>query len=269
MKLSREVRDSLTKEQFRYYKTHGVLPPPEPCLLPVETNSSTTILCVRFGNKYGPEYVERLRNMVARHTTIPYEFACLTDDPTPIDGVRIIHQRNSGYVKPWWHKVHMFDPHLDITGRILYLDLDIVICNNIDKLVANVGSSFMGIQDFNRKFHPSWRMLNSSAMSWQHRSQSDIWEKFVANPNLAQRLMGDQDWTWACAKDRIKFWPQEWIQSYKWEIRNRDELVDRTGRRGFKTISNVTPSPNCCIAVFHGDPNPCDVQDPFVVDNWR
>jgi hypothetical protein len=84
------------------------------------------------------------------------------------------------------------------------------------------------------------------------------------------RLQGDQDWIWKVAKNRIKFWPNEWIQSYKWEIRSRDELVDRTGRRGFKTIrSDINPHPECAVAVFHGEPNPADINDKFVVDNWR
>ena len=36
-----------------------------------ELDGKLTVLCVRFGNKYGREYVERLRNMVSRHMTIP------------------------------------------------------------------------------------------------------------------------------------------------------------------------------------------------------
>jgi lipopolysaccharide biosynthesis glycosyltransferase len=164
----------------------------------------------------------------------------------------------------------MFDPTLDIRGRILYLDLDVVICNNIDKLVVNLNKEFMGIRDFNRKFHTSWKMLNSSAMSWVHGSQSDIWDRFVANPNVAQRMHGDQDWTWHIAKDRIKFWPIEWIQSYKWEIRSREELICRTGKTGFKTVAhNLQVHPELSIAVFHGSPDPHQVSDPFVVDNWR
>ena len=146
MKLSKEVRDSLTKEQFRFYKQNGYLAPAETNLSePIDSDvEKITVLCVKFGTKYGPNYVERLRNMVSRHMTVPYEFACLTDDPKPIAGVRTILQRSAGYIKPWWHKVHMFDPSLDIQGRILYLDLDVVICNNIDKLVENLKYEFMG-----------------------------------------------------------------------------------------------------------------------------
>lgn len=229
-----------------------------------------TVLCVRFGNGYGREYVERLRNMVGRNLTVPFEFACLTDDQHPIDGVRSIVQRNANYKKQWWHKVHMFDPSLSIDGRILFFDLDVVIFSNIDKLVLDLGKDFYGIRDFNRKFHPHWQQLNSSTMSWIHRSHSQIFERFMKNPNEAMKLHGDQDWIWKTARNDIKFWNDRWIQSYKWEIRRREDLVSRDGRRGFKTIkTDDNIDKECCVAVFHGNPNPADVQDKIVLDNWR
>jgi len=234
------------------------------------TDEKITVLCVRFGNKYGKEYVERLRNMVSRHITVPYEFACLTDDRHPIEGVRTVYQPNANYQKGWWHKVHMFDPNLPLAGRILYLDLDVVICDNIDKLAEYKTDCFIGIHDFNRKFYPSWQYLNSSVLAWNHGSENYIWNKFKEKPSDAQRLQGDQDWIWKLAKDRVKFWPKDWIMSYKWEIRSKEELIMNNGRRLFKTVRDDIEIPaNCCVAVFHGEPNPLDVQDKFVIDNWR
>jgi hypothetical protein len=127
----------------------------------------------------------------------------------------------------------------------------------------------MGIQDFNRKFHPGWQALNSSVMSWIHRDHSYIYEKFCENKTAVQRMHGDQDWIWQVAKTRIKFWKTEWIQSYKWEIRSRDELVVQNGKRLFKSVRDPIVPAECSVVVFHGEPNPHDVQDPFVVDNWR
>lgn len=237
---------------------------------PMDSNDSITVLCVRFGTKYGGEYVERLRNMVSRHLTVPYEFACLTDDQHDIPGVRKIYQTNANYTKGWWHKVHMFDNALPIKGRILYLDLDVVIHANMDKLIQYHPDNFIGIHDFNRKFYPSWNYLNSSVMAWTHGTQAHIYTQFKKDPSQAQRLQGDQDWIWKVAKERIKFWPKEWIMSYKWEIRSRDELLSSNNRRTFKTVrDDVSPLPDCCIAVFHGEPNPEDVKDKFVLDNWR
>lgn len=230
-----------------------------------------TVLCVKFGHRYNRIYVERLRNMVARHLTVPYDFVCLTDDPTPIDGVRLIVQPNAGYARGWWHKVHMFDPSLPLEGRILYFDLDVVVINNINKLVENCGEEFYGILDFNRKFRTSYQSLNSSALSWIHKSHNHIWAEFIKNPGAAQRLHGDQDWIWRQSKNQIKFWPDTWIQSYKWEVRSKDELVINKARlRNFKTVNNeIKVSNDCSVLVFHGEPKPQDVQDKIVVDNWR
>lgn len=228
-----------------------------------------TVLCVRFGNKYGREYVERLRNMVARHLTLPYEFVCLTDDQHPIDGVRLIVQQPKNYSKGWWHKVHMFDPSLNINNRILYFDLDVVIHANINKLVESYTNEFLGIRDFNRKFVPDWRRLNSSCLSWIPGTQNKIWDEFQRDQSRALRMHGDQDWIWHISQTQIKFWPDEWIQSYKWEIRSRNEIAIRNGVRNFKDIREVDIPHGCCVAVFHGEPNPHDVRDPFVLDNWH
>jgi hypothetical protein len=229
-----------------------------------------TVLCVRFGTRYGREYVERLRNMVSRHLTIPYEFVCLTDDSTPIEDVRLVVQPNAGYARGWWHKVHMFDPSLPIKGRILYFDLDVVVVNNLNLLTQNLGNNFYGILDFNRKFHKTYRSLNSSMLSWVHGSQNKLYENFRKDPKAAQRLHGDQDWIWRHCSSEIKFWPQEYIQSYKWEIRSREDLEIKHGQRNFKHINNNVIVPEiCCVLVFHGEPKPQDVQDKIVVDNWK
>ena len=208
--------------------------------------------------------------MVSRHITVPYEFVCLTDDPTPIDNVRNIVIPQQPYPRLWWHKVHMFDPSLGIKNRILYFDLDVVIHANIDKLVDVPDNTFYGIKDFNRQFHPSWEYLNSSAISWIGGEHSDLWDRFKSDPNAAmKRYPGDQDWIWHGAKDRIKFWPRDWILSYKWEIRDRGDLVVSNGRRNFVSVITPDVPAECCVTVFHGDPKPQDVKDPFVVDNWK
>ena len=231
--------------------------------------SKITVLCVKFGTAYSTDYVVRLRNMVARHLTIPYEFVCLTDDATPIEGVRLIVQPSADYKRGWWYKVHMFDPELAVENTILYFDLDVVITGNIDKLVSKNGQ-FYGIRDFNRKFNKEYKCLNSSVMTWLHGDHRIIWDQFIKLPSEAMRTHGDQDWIWRIAKSKITFWPDTWVQSYKWEIRSRDELVIVDGKRNFaSTIDNPPISDDCCVLVFHGEPKPHEVQDQFIIDNWH
>jgi hypothetical protein len=208
--------------------------------------------------------------MVSRHLTLPYVFKCLTDDRHPVEGVETIYRPNSGYRRGWWHKVQLFDPDLPLSGRILYFDLDVVIHDNIDRLLTNYDQEFVGIRDFNRKFHSNYKYLNSSVMSWCHPDQSQVWQEFVKDTSIPNKFMGDQDWIWHTAKDRITFFPEDWIQSYKWEVRSRNDITLIGGKRKFKTDDhNIVPDKNCSVTVFHGDPKPKDVRDKFVVDNWR
>lgn len=269
MELSKEERKRIKREAKAAKELSRIEKSTSAALQNLDSNLKITILCVRFGNRYGREYVERLRNMVGRNLTVPYEFVCLTDDQHPIEGVRSIYQPNANYQKGWWHKVHMFDPRLPLRGRILYFDLDVVIHNNIDKLAVYNTNEFVGIHDFNRKFYANWKYLNSSVLAWNHGTQNHIWDQFKSDPKGAQRLQGDQDWIWKLCKDKIKFWPREWVQSYKWEVRSKEELTILNGKRRFKEIDHsVEVHPDCSVTVFHGDPKPQDVQDKFVVDNW-
>ena len=40
-----------------------------------------TVLCVRWGDKYDDTYVKKLKELLDRHLTAPFNFYCLTDNP--------------------------------------------------------------------------------------------------------------------------------------------------------------------------------------------
>lgn len=224
-----------------------------------------SVLCLRIGNIYGIEYVEKLRNMVSRHLTIPYEFVCITDQDIKLPGVRNILVKGDEYNKAWWYKVHMFDPTLDLLDYILYFDLDVVIHDNIDKLVIK-SDTLYGIQDFNRKFHENWYKLNSSVLFWKKGNHSDIWYKFKTIDYKS--FYGDQDWIWFIERHNMTFWPKEWLLSYKWEVRNKEELSRYDGRLYFMHKSSIVPEKDCSVTIFHGTPKPNEVYDQYVIDNW-
>ena len=41
---------------------------------------SRYVICMKWGTKYGPEYVNRLYAMVSRHLTLDFQMVCLTDN---------------------------------------------------------------------------------------------------------------------------------------------------------------------------------------------
>ena len=84
-----------------------------------------------------------------------------------------------------------------------------------------------------------------------------------------QNNHGDQDWITKRAKDDINHWPDDWIQSYKWEMIGLKDtkLLTKDGRKFFRTPATIKDENK--VAVFHGEPKPFNCADQWVVDNWK
>lgn len=71
-----------------------------------------TVACVRWGHKYGPEYVEHLAAGVRRHLTRRHRFVCFTDDVEALRGVSGVVAKPLGTGgaewRGWWHKAFLF-----------------------------------------------------------------------------------------------------------------------------------------------------------------
>ncbi len=229
------------------------------------------VVCVKWGNKYPANYVNVLKNMVARHTTVPYSFACLTDDPAGIDAdVKIVPLPKESHIKTWWSKLWMFSPDMPLKGNILFFDLDVVIFNNIDNLFSHNPGKFMIIRDFNRCRIHDWKLSNSSVMRWQSGTMDYLYTEFAQKPDrVMSQNHGDQDWITKRAKDDITHWPDKWIRSYKWEMIGLKDtkLMTENGKKYFRTPAKIEEGNS--VAVFHGQPNPMECADKFVVDNWK
>ena len=227
------------------------------------------ILCLKHGTKYSYEYVNTLHNMCKRHCTIPFEMVCLTDDPEGLhEDIKVIPLPD--YLNGWWCKPYMYSKELPLKGTILYMDLDVVIANNIDKLFTYEMGKWCVIRDFTRCMRPKWNRYNSSIVRFRSGQLNNVWEKFRKDyKNIQRRFHGDQDWLWEVDKHG-QLWPDEWIRSWKWEVRKSREFAPGgvKGARKMMYIENVVPKKECCIAVFHGDPNPALCEDPWVLENW-
>lgn len=229
-----------------------------------------TIICVKWGDKYSPHYVNVLYNMCKRHCTIPYDFVCLTENSHGLLPEIIVKPLPNIPLQGWWMKPFVFSRDLNLKGEVLFLDLDIVIYKNIDRLWEHSTSDFMIIRDFTRTTNPNWNKYNSSVFKFNSKNYYWIWDEFSENhKNITTKNFGDQDYLFNLLKGKAKTWPDNWITSYKWEMRSRDDIRVINGRRNFATISTPNIPTDGCIAVFHGEPNPHDVKDPWVIENWK
>jgi len=229
------------------------------------------VLCLKHGNKYSADYVNKLYNMVSRNLS-DFNFYCLTENRLDLNPNINVIDLPSG-LNGWWYKPYMFSNDLPIEGTILYMDLDVVIADSLEKLFTYNTDNWCVIRDFTRAMRPTWQRYNSSVIRFKKGQLDKYWQDFKRNSNTyIKNNFGDQDWLWTVTHktDPATHWPDEWIQSWKWEIRSSRELASGArGNRKLQTIEDVTPSNECCITVFHGDPNPHNCEDPWVVEHWK
>ena len=69
----------------------------------------------------------------------------------------------------------MFSDQLPIKGAILYLDLDLVICKNIDNMFLYNPDKWCVIRDFTRHIRPDWKKYNSSVIRFDAGSLLSFW----------------------------------------------------------------------------------------------
>ena len=236
-------------------------------MIGVNVNMANNILCVKHGTKYPAKYVNVLFSMVSRHLSKPFNFYCVTEDPKELnEHIKIITPPR--HLAGWWCKPYVFAQENGVQGPSLFLDLDVVIIQSIDKIFDHRPNQLNIIRDFNRKHIQSWDRYNSSVFTWNAPDMNSFWEQFNRDyQNKKMRYPGDQDWMYAEIKG-ASFFPDTWIQSYKWEVKEQKRMTITAGKKHFDDIPSKLPE-DCAILVFHGKPNPHELEDKIIVDNWK
>jgi hypothetical protein len=131
------------------------------------------VVCVlRQGGKVGYDatWVEKLKNSVARNLTVDHRFVCLSDVDVPCEQIPLI-----GTGAGFWAKLELFRPGL-FTGPVLYIDLDTVICSNIDAIVNCIND-----QQFVMLLETDKNVVSSAVMWWQG-DHSYLWNRYINTP---------------------------------------------------------------------------------------
>lgn len=150
------------------------------------------VACVRTGNKYPVDYVYKLKAMVARHLPIAHEFVCLTDD---VKALRV-NTRDIGHFNfpGWWGKMAVFEFAHQYRDRLIYFDLDTVICGDL-KPIADLNVEFGICKNFTRaagiETYPC--RYGSCVMTFASGFGKEVFDQFMADKNrLMSSSYGDQ-----------------------------------------------------------------------------
>lgn len=179
------------------------------------------IICIKWGNKFGPEYVNRLWSMARRNTTGDLRMLCFTEDPRGIiPEVEIRNLPELGCEHPqrtWgkWPKVALWGAELGgLTGPVLFVDLDSIILRNIDDYFT------LGSEDdvyLARNWaKPFSGMGQTSIFRFPVGKNPQILENFRKNAQaIADQYGYEQHYITKSVKGGIKFWPEDWTLHFR------------------------------------------------------
>ena len=215
---------------------------------------SLTIVCMKWGTKYDPSYVNKLYSMVERNLSSSFRFVCFTDDPTGIKECVETYELPpiaipSGSPERGWRKLTVLGKtKAKLEGRCLFLDLDVIIVGNLDEICATKSSFSLAFDEKKKKS----KIGNSSVFVFDAMTHSSVLDNFNQNAEkIIKNYRNEQAYLSALMdkKGVLSFFPTEWCPSFKYHCVPQFPL-------------NFLFSPkipvNSKIILFHGNPEPLD-----------
>ncbi len=210
------------------------------------------IVCMKWGEKFSPVYVNTLASMVRRHLRSPYRFVCFTDNGNGLDSgieVRPLPEMELDTALPerGWRKLTMLGPKLaDLEGQALFLDLDVLILDDLDPYFEYPGE-FLIVHEWGFR-DPV--IGNSSVFRFEIGKHGDVLDHFLRNGEAVRQEHRNEQAYLSHAIHRkgiLRYWPDEWCRSFK-----------RHCMQPFPLCYFLPPKKpeGVKIVVFHGNPNP-------------
>ncbi len=220
------------------------------------TQNIVNVVCMKWGALYGPEYVNRLYGMVARNLKHPFRFYCITDDSKGIRRDVLCRDLPDFNPPPTargpWRKLLMFQRELfDITGKTMFLDLDIVIVGPLDRFF-DYSDKFAVRHEFDKQ-KENEPFGNTSMYVFEAGSCPEIYEEYLKDPVTIHKkyFTAEQEYVTRTlySAGKLEFMPNDWIVSFK------EHCLPPLPQRWWKT---ATLPHGASILAFHGRPLPED-----------
>jgi len=215
-----------------------------------QTAAPQILLCLKWGKRYGSDYVNRTYAMAMRNTSRPLRVVCFTDDPVGI--------RPEVDVKPMppfdlpermryhpFRRMFIFQKELaDLQGNVLHLDLDLLITGSIDAFYDHKPElDFVVAENWTQ---PGQGIGNMSVFRFRVGALTRVWDRFRPDPMAMMDLYRNSQTFVSRTLGHVDFYPAEWCLSFK------HSLVPPWPLNFFKTPALP---PEARIVAFTGKPD--------------
>lgn len=215
------------------------------------------VICLKWGTRYPAAYTNELYRAVSHNMTRPFRFVCVTDDATGLlpEIEAVDFPPNPGY--DHWPNIFsklaiLQDGFANLEGPTLFMDVDVVIMDNIDCFFDYKPGKNCIIHNWiewhKTLFRKRPHIGNSSVFRFEAGSSGYIYDTFIKefeSANDRSQYPTEQAFLTHAMKE-VYWWPEEWVKSFK-----------RTCRPVFPLNMIMAPrEPKTRILVFHGRPDP-------------
>ena len=187
-------------------------------------------ICLKWGTKYGPEYVNRLYSSIKRFYSGPCTLYCFTDSSVDLaDGIVVkdiseLRTRSSTCFTV--EKIFLFDMEPFNSGKNVFLDIDLLLMGDITaylkeydfvepRFTINQQPEFdyKMFADIHSQYGPNY--VNSSFITWKEDQLSWLTSFYLDNQDVADYMYDDLDtFLFHSVKKKLKYHPYEMIYSY-------------------------------------------------------
>lgn len=214
------------------------------------------VMCIKWGVRFAPAYVNRLYAGVRRNLHIPFRFICFTDNGEGLaDGIEIFPLPDLGVPHPVgvpgkWPKTALWNRDLfGLSGMALFLDLDSVIVGDLEPFFRYGNPEDVVVaRNWLKPFQGKGQTTLFRFPVGKHGYMLD---DFRANPQrIAEKYQFEQHYVTDCIRPGIRFWPEKWVRHYRFHCLGKNYLM-----RYFRPAK--IPKGTRVVA-FPGLPNPAE-----------
>lgn len=212
------------------------------------------VACVRVGDKYGPEYVERLYHGVQRHLKLPHQFVCISDATYSEKGITTFVAEPD--LKGWWAKMALFKPWWRRGAKVIYLDLDTIVVGDLAPLAA-VAAPFAICRSFVREAgNKTWPCrYGSCVMVLGEEFGADIWASFWCDRH-------------ALMKAHSRYGDQKLIEDMVGDAPLLQSLLPKGFFLNYRNIARDTKDGGASLVIFGGRNKPSNCVSPWLRHIW-
>jgi len=202
--------------------------------------TSTTIvkfLTIKWGDKYGPEYVNRLYNNIKNTYLGPFEFYCITDDKEGLECPTYSFDEINVYETECFtaEKVTFFkSKYLPFEGPYVMMDLDVIVLRDLKPYFDQYGFNEPRMiknywADDSRmliSYHRGDCFINSSFVTWDGDQLEWLYDLIVGNHDIANYKFKsfDKFITYCSPRDKMKYHPKGIVYTYSFGAEYPNDL---------------------------------------------